>query len=143
MPNVRVIGSNDSLSSRIRIGTYDLVCDDEIAGVGPRPIDLLLAGLGGCTVATVKRCAIANGWSVDGVYVELAMHGTPPFQAIGQRIWIDGRLTDRQMAVLGQTADESAVSVSLTGVVDVSSRVDRFPRPDLSRDGVRGTLGPI
>src|SRR4051812_86830 len=125
MPNVRVIGGSDSLSSLIRIGKFELVSDDETAGAGPRPVDLVLAGLGGCTVATVQRCALANGWSVEGVYVELAIHGSPPFQAIGRRIWIDGRLDDRQMAVLGQAADESTVNVSLTRAVGVSSRLSR------------------
>ena len=130
MQNVRVMSGPTPLSARICVGTHEFVADDELGFAGPRPLDLLLAGLGGCTVAALQRYAATSGWALDGVYVELAMHGTFPFQAIGRRVWIDGSLDDGQLLSLARVADRTLVAQALASPVELSTAVMPFPRPD-------------
>jgi uncharacterized OsmC-like protein len=133
LQNVRVISGIEPFSSRIRIGGQEILTFAGEARTfenGVRPLDLVLASIGGCTVASVQRIACTQGLRLDGVYVELAIHGEFPFQAVGRRIWLDGDLAKSDLQMLGSAADQSPVCRLLGSSLEITSRVMRFPRPD-------------
>lgn len=53
-------------SSRIAIGDHRLTADEPVSAgglnTGPDPYEYLLAGLGACTVMTLRRYATRKGW---------------------------------------------------------------------------------
>src|SRR5215207_6956494 len=59
--------------TRIDTGDLALIGDEPVDsggdGLGPSPYELLLAGLGHCTVLTILLYARRKGWPVDGVSV--------------------------------------------------------------------------
>lgn len=132
MRNVQVLGMSSPMAVRARTQAYRLfqVQPNQPPMGTPEAFDLVLAGLGGDTTSVIMAKAAANEWPLDNVYVELAMHGQSPWQAIGRRIWLDGDLSSRQMAELLNAAERSPVTQALRPTIQMQTKVDRFPRPD-------------
>lgn len=129
MHHVQVVGSVDPAMLEIRMGRLVSTMPSSNADheVHPDPFDLVLAGLGGSTANSMIDYAVGNGWDVHTVYVELALHGETPWQAIGRRIWVDGDLEPLQLAALLEIAEHSPVATALRSVVELQSKIDRLP----------------
>ncbi|MDB5542360.1 MAG: osmotically inducible protein [Devosia sp.] len=132
MRHVQVVGSVSPATLEIRMGRLASIRPSSRTDgdAHPDPFDLILAGLGGSTANCVIAHAVSNGWDLDAVYVELALHGEVPWQAIGRRIWVDGNLDEQQLAALLLIAEQSPVTGTMNSVVHVQSRIDRLPDQD-------------
>ena len=76
MPNeVTVKSAHGAFAVDIAIGAHQLIADEtkEIGGddTGPAPHEFLLAGLGACTVMTLKLYAARKKWPLEQVSVRL------------------------------------------------------------------------
>jgi uncharacterized OsmC-like protein len=105
----------------LRIERRSVVGDG--SGWRPDPFDLVLSGLGICTANTVMDFATSRGWKLDSVYIELAMLGEAPWHAIGRKIWIKGRVSDRQLDALLRTAEATPVTQCLIGGAMLQTRI--------------------
>lgn len=109
MPSVQVYGAANPATTSARMRAFRVLQND------PAP------GPAGAT---------PGYWALGHVYVGLAMHGTPPWQAIGRRIWVDGVLSARQLEELLGVAEQSPLARTLQQAVLLRSAIDRLPRPD-------------
>ena len=133
MKNIKVIYAANPAACCAHFGAYQMpLRTDALRDPMPGALDLLLAGLGADTTETIMARANAEGWPVDGVYVEVAMHGESPWRAIGRRIWIDGDINDQQLRQLLVAVDRSPVVEALNPNMLFRSAASRLPRPDRS-----------
>jgi putative redox protein len=127
--------------TRIDTGDLAFIGDEPISsggdGLGPNPYELLLAGLGHCTVLTILLYARRKGWPVDGVAVrashermvveEIAADGETirrKVERITQEIALGGDLDESQRARLMEIAGRCPVHRTMTGdleIVDVEA----------------------
>ena len=131
MVNVQVFGSVGARRTEVRAGARRLFpVVPESGEARPTGFEFMLAGIGHDTSdALVEACAL-SGWPLENVYVELALHGSPPWQAIGRRIWIDGDLEQTQIEKLMQVAEHLPIVQALRPLVHLRSKIAVFPRPD-------------
>jgi putative redox protein len=127
--------------TRIDTGDLAFIGDEPISsggdGLGPSPYELLLAGLGHCTVLTILLYARRKGWPVDGVAVrashermvveEIAADGETirrKVERITQEIALGGELDESQRERLMEIAGRCPVHRTMTGdleIVDVEA----------------------
>jgi putative redox protein len=94
-------------------------------GSGPNPYDLLAAGLGSCTVMTVRLYANRKGWPLSRVRVRVT-HDRPALSArdaFFREVLLDGPLDDAQRARLMEIADRCPVHLTLHGGSDITTRM--------------------
>ncbi|MGW1710597.1 OsmC family protein [Streptomyces sp. NPDC002206] len=109
MPGRTVHVTEHAGSARvITVGPHRLISDEHAPmgdDTGPDPFELLLAGLGACTSATLRMYADRHSWELRDVQVRLRLEqGREP--AVIREIFLDGDLDDDQrsrlMAVAGR-----------------------------------------
>jgi putative redox protein len=100
-------------------------------GLGPSPYELLLAGLGHCTVLTILLYARRKGWAAEGVsvrssherlIVEDTSGGTVSrrkIERIVQEIGLPDKLDAEQRARLMEIAGKCPVHRTLTGELEI------------------------
>jgi hypothetical protein len=131
MHNVQIFASLNPSRRVVRSKQATVEANADADGPQLSGAELLLAAIGTDTSdALVSRCR-AEGWSIDNVYIELGLHGTSPWQAIGQRIWVDGQLAGDQVTKLLDVAEHLPLLRSLHPGICLRSRVERLRRPDL------------
>jgi uncharacterized OsmC-like protein/fermentation-respiration switch protein FrsA (DUF1100 family) len=97
-------------------------------GSGPTPYDLLSAGLGACTVMTLKMYARRKAWPLRRVRVSVGhvrdAGGTPPDRFV-RELALQGELSAEQRARLLEIADRCPVHLTL----ERGARVETQMRP--------------
>jgi uncharacterized OsmC-like protein len=122
---------------RITTGGHQLFADEPAAvggaDSGPTPYDLLLAGLGACTVITVRMYAERKGWPLRHITVRLRhrrIHATDcqgcettigQLDHIEREMQFEGELTDGQRARLLDIAERCPVHRTLHSEVLIST----------------------
>ena len=106
-----------------------LIADEPIAvggtAAGPTPYDYILAGLGACTVMTLRIYADRKKWPLEGASVKLRTSHSHEKDCescadedvdigrVERQLTLDGPLTDEQRARLSQIADRCPVKQTL------------------------------
>jgi putative redox protein len=105
------------------IGRHSLTADEPQArgglDAGPSPYDFLLAGLGACTVITIRMYVQRHQWPLIRTTVELwhekiALAGSlAPADNFRRVIHLEGELTDEQRSRILRIAEHCPVSQTL------------------------------
>lgn len=114
---------------------HALVADEPVSvggtNLGPTPYDLLNAGLGACTVMTLRMYADRKGWPLESVTARLKHakvyaedcktcdHKTSKIDRIDREIELAGPLDDAQKRRLLEIADKCPVHRTLEGEIEV------------------------
>lgn len=122
------IGS-EGFTTEIRAGKHTFLADEpgSVGGddLGPSPYDLLVSGLGACTIMTMRMYADRKNWPIKEIRVHLQHDHVyeDDFQNAGEKprridrieriIEIDGDLDDAQRAKLMEIADKCPVHRTL------------------------------
>ncbi len=128
--------------TRITTGDVAIFGDEPEAsggdGLGPSPYELLLAGLGHCTVLTILLYARRKDWPVEGVSIEATherlvvddeVDGKPvkrKVERIVQEITLTGNLDADQRARLMEIAGKCPVHRTITGDLEIVE-VEKLP----------------
>lgn len=124
----------------IEANGYRLTADEPVSvggtNQGPTPYDLLIAGLGACTVMTLRMYADHKGWPLEGATVKLIhnkIHARDcehcetkedvKIDRIERVLTVEGPLTDQQKQRLLEIADRCPVHRTLTNEVDIQTRL--------------------
>ena len=98
----------------IEAGGHELRADEPVAaggsGSGPRPTELVLAGLGACTSITLRMYAEKKGWSVGTIEVSLALQHEGDIQRIDRRIAFGAPLLPEQRSRLAEISEKTPVT---------------------------------
>jgi uncharacterized OsmC-like protein len=107
----------------VTIGRHVLTADEPLSrggqDAGPSPYDYLLAGLGACTVITLRMYVQRHDWPLIRTTVELWHEKVPPAAGVTitdrfhRVIRLEGELTDEQRSRLLQMAEHCPVSLTL------------------------------
>ena len=107
----------------ITIGRHRLAADEPLSAggrdAGPDPYEFVLAGLGACTVMTLRLYATRKGWPLSHVTVRVthaarASAGAPR-DVFAREIELEGDLSAEARARLMEIADRCPVSRTLAG----------------------------
>ena len=137
---VLVTDSGDGRLSQVLLdGRHVLTADEPAAAggmdLGPSPYELLLMSLGACTSMTLRLYAARKGWPLERVAVRLhheRVHATDcencedkgaKLDRIDRYIEVDGALDEDQRARLLQIAEMCPVHRTLTGRIDIQTRM--------------------
>ncbi|RUO30779.1 osmotically inducible protein OsmC [Aliidiomarina sedimenti] len=97
------------------------------ADQGPAPFEMVLAGLGACTSMTMRMYAQHKKWSLDKVSVTLlhVKKGAADGKSdkFIRHIEIEGDLSDEQRERLLEIANKCPVHKSLTGALEIESKL--------------------
>jgi putative redox protein len=112
----------------ISAGKHQLTADEPESnggtGTGPAPYALLLSALGACTSITLRMYADRKGWTLGTVDVGLRMlKSKDGRERIDREIRIGAPLTDEQRTRLGEIADKTPVTRSITAGVPIATTV--------------------
>jgi putative redox protein len=107
----------------VTIGPHRLSSDEgEALGghdTGPSPYEYVMAGLGACTVMTLRMYADRQGWPLAKISVEVrhrvavGSDGKSVTDRFERKIHVEGELTGEQRAQLIRIADRCPVSQTL------------------------------
>lgn len=110
--------------SLISNGRHSIVGDEPInvkgTDLGFSPVELVLAGIAMCKVATIRNVARRKGWKIGDVDADLSIdiskNEDRSFKsAVKSSINIEGELTDEQQALLIKEADNCYVTRLVKG----------------------------
>lgn len=139
---VLVTDSGDGvLSQALLDGRHVLVADEPVAAggkdLGPSPYELLLMSLGACTAMTLRMYAKRKAWPLERVTVRLhheRVHAADCEDCEGKNAMLDrldryievsGALDETQRERLLQIAEMCPVHRTLTGRIDIQTRLVR------------------
>lgn len=120
----------DTLSCSIRSRGHEWKGDEpvEVGGqdTGPTPTELVLSGLGTCTVMTMKLYARRKKWDVRKIEAEVFIEekteeGSQVTTKIRRNIKLSGDLDEKQRARLLHIAGLCPVAKMLKGAVEIHS----------------------
>jgi putative redox protein len=91
------------------------LCADEPAeaggsDTGPRPTELVLAGLGACTAITLRMYAERKGWSLGTIQVSVELQEEGEVQRIERRIAFSIALPPTQHRRLAEISDKTPMT---------------------------------
>ena len=110
--------------SFISNGRHGIIGDEPIPSKGTdlgfSPVDLLLAGISMCKVATIRNVARRNGWEIGDVDALLSQSvkrgkGGALTTSVDSAIHIDGDITEEQRGYLIKEADNCYVAKMVRG----------------------------
>jgi len=110
--------------SLISNGRHSIVGDEPInvkgTDLGFSPVELVLAGIAMCKVATIRNVARRNGWNIGNVdadlNIDISKNEDRSFKStVKSSIFIEGELTDEQRALLIKEADNCYVTRLVKG----------------------------
>ena len=121
----------DNYRTEVRSSGHKLVADEPIAtggkDLGMNPNELLLGGLGACTVMTLRMYANRKEWPVDRICVDLTMDIVKGNQQqttfIKRHIRIDGNLDDSQTQRMLEIADKCPLHRIITNPIIITSNL--------------------
>jgi putative redox protein len=94
--------------------------------LGPDPFTLILAGLVGCTLTTLRMYIRRKGWSIDDIRVDVNMLQEPePFRTVIYRNVVVGQpITDEQREKLLHIAKVCPAAKLLEGEIVIETVLD-------------------
>ncbi|MDH7445959.1 OsmC family protein [Aquimarina sp. 2201CG14-23] len=113
--------------SIISNGKHAIIGDEPIPSQGTdlgfSPVELVLAGIAMCKVATIRNVARRKGWDIGEVDAQLTQdvhrqEGKSFKTSVNSQISIEGTITDEQHAYLIKKADNCYVTRLLQGEWD-------------------------
>lgn len=120
---VTVTESGVRYAQTVIAGGHVLAADEPISqggrDAGPSPYEYLLAGLGACTLMTMRMYADRHDWPLSRAKVELwhekvaASDTAPKSDRFYRVIYLDGELAEEQRLRLAQIAEHCPVSETL------------------------------
>jgi putative redox protein len=120
---VTVAQSGAPYAQLLTVGRHVLTADEPPSrggqDAGPSPYDYLLAGLGACTLITMRMYAERHKWLLDEAKVGLwheklpATDGAPATDRFHRVIHLGGSLSEEQRSRLLQIAEHCPVSETL------------------------------
>ncbi len=118
-PNYRV---------EINANEHALVADEppELGGAdaGPSPFALVLSGLSGCTLITLKMYADRKAMPVTGIEVELRLNAGDPKRRIERHVDVSGPLSLEQIARLREIVERTPVTLALMHGFDIETTLE-------------------
>jgi len=91
---------------------------------GPTPYSLLLSAVGACTAITLRMYAERKGWTLGTIEIGMRMlRAKDGRERIDREIRIGAPLTDEQKARLGEIADKTPVTKTVTAGVPIATTV--------------------
>jgi len=120
--------SGAGYAQAISAGKHQLTSDEPESnggtGTGPAPYALLLAAVGACTSITLRMYADRKGWTLGTIEVGLRMlKAKDGRERIEREIRVGAPLTEEQRARLGEIADKTPVTRSVTAGVPIATTV--------------------
>ncbi|HEY1906288.1 MAG TPA: OsmC family protein [Myxococcaceae bacterium] len=136
--SVVVAGPVTGFRTDVEVGGHHLVVDEPIAvggaDAGPTPYEMLLAGLGACTVMTLRIYADRRKWPLERARVTLQhrkVHAQDcvdcdtrdaKMDVIDRIVFLEGALNEEQRAKLIEIAERCPVHQTLKGKIQVNTR---------------------
>ena len=136
--SVVVAGPATGFRTDVEVGGHHLVVDEPIAvggaDAGPTPYEMLLAGLGACTVMTLRIYADRRKWPLERARVTLQhrkVHAQDcvdcdkrdaKMDVIDRIIFLEGQLDEEQRTKLIEIAERCPVHQTLKGKIQVNTR---------------------
>lgn len=127
------LGNEDKFTAEVKIGPHYLKADEplEFGGndFGPAPYEFVSAGLGACTVMTMRMYADRKKWDLQEATVHLH-HSKKTVEQDGKKVKVDvferqieveGNLDEKQIERLAQIADKCPVHKTLTHGSEVTT----------------------
>jgi len=131
----------DGYSTKLKLGTHQYLVDEpeEVGGndFGPNPYDLLSGSLAACKAMTVQMYARRKNWKVENITVNIdysKIHArdcedcennpAAKIDSFTCEISLAGNLTTEQKVKLLEIADRCPVHRTLTGHVQIKSRLN-------------------
>ena len=120
--------SAGALAQQIEIGPHVLLSDAarDVGGedLGPRPHELLDAALAACTALTLTLYARHKGIALTALNVEVCHEEHDGIYRMRRDIRVDGELSAEQRARMLQIANNCPVHRTLSGKIDIVSKLD-------------------
>jgi putative redox protein len=88
---------------------------------GPNPYELLLAGLGACTVITLRMYAERKGWAIGRIEADLQHRRDGKRSKIARTLRFEAHVTDEQRARLAEIAEKTPVTLTLKEGADIAT----------------------
>lgn len=117
--------------AKVEAGGAMLLADEPVSvgglASGPTPYELVAAGLGACTVMTLRLYADRKGLPLERASVEVRHEkpaGQTPPDVFERTLTLAGSLDDEQRARLFEIADKCPVHRTLEGGARVATRAD-------------------
>lgn len=121
--HVTVSESGAPYAQAVTAGRHVLTADEPLSqggrDAGPSPYEYVLAGLGACTLITMRMYADRHKWPLAHAKVELwhqkvaATGGAPTTDRFHRIIYLEGELIEEQRSRLLQIAEHCPVSETL------------------------------
>jgi putative redox protein len=109
----------------IDAGGHELRADEPISaggsGSGPRPTELVLAGLGACTSITLRMYAEKKGWNLGTIEVSVALQHEGEVQRIDRRIAFSAPLLPEQRSRLAEISEKTPVTRILKSGITIQT----------------------
>jgi putative redox protein len=86
---------------------------------GPRPTELVLAGLGACTAITLRMYAERKGWSLGTIQVSIELQEEGEVHRIERRIAFSSALPPAQRRRLAAISDKTPVTRMLNSGIAI------------------------
>jgi putative redox protein len=129
-----------AFAQTVTIGRHLLMADEPLArggqDTGPSPYDYVMAGLGACTVITIRMYAQRHQWPLVRTTVAVWHEKISPAAGSAMRdqfrrvIHLEGELTGEQRSRLLQIAEHCPVSATLRNAAIVETALaGRAPEP--------------
>jgi putative redox protein len=136
--SVVVAGPVTGFRTDVEVGGHHLVVDEPIAvggeDAGPTPYEMLLGGLGACTVMTLRIYADRRKWPLERARVTLQhrkVHAQDcvdcdkkdaKMDVIDRIVFLEGQLNEEQRTKLIEIAERCPVHQTLKGKIQVNTR---------------------
>jgi putative redox protein len=127
----------------VTIGPHEMRADEaeSLGGrdAGPSPYEYVMAGLGACTVMTLRIYASRHGWLLERATVEVCHvkvayeNGATPTDRFQRIVGLTGNLTDEQRAILIEIANRCPVSQTLRRASSIVTSLADLPKKSSAR----------
>lgn len=97
-----------TIVSQLKVRSHNLLCDEEPLYGGsdeaPDPYDYVIAGVGGCTIISLRQFAEKKGWDIGDIDLSLTYDSIDGQDVIKKEIAFSGELTAEQRQILLRVA---------------------------------------
>lgn len=125
--HVRAKLSAPNYKVEINANEHALIADEpaELGGAdaGPSPFALVLSGLSGCTLITLKMYADRKAMPLEGLDVDLRLHAGEPKRRIERVVTVRGPLSEEQMGRLRDIVERTPVTLALLNGFEINTQL--------------------